>query len=56
MMLEKIYMTEKEAAIRYGYSVHWFRRTRWEGNGPPFLKMNNSQTGRIFYPIEQTDL
>ena len=50
--IEKIYITEKEAVIRYSYSRAWFQRARWAGNSPPFVKVNG---GRILYPIVQTD-
>ena len=50
--IEKIYITEKEAVIRYSYSRAWFQRARWAGNSPPFVKVNG---GRILYPIAQTD-
>lgn len=51
--IEKKYMTESEASIRYSLSKQWFQRERWKGSGPSFIKVNGS--GRILYPIEQTD-
>lgn len=50
--IKKIYLTEKEAATRYGYSAQWYQRQRWLGTGPQFMKING---GKILYPIEQTD-
>jgi hypothetical protein len=50
--IEKIYISEKEAAHRYCLSVHWFRRKRWFGNGPEYSKV---QGGKILYNIEATD-
>ena len=50
--IERLYMTEKEAVLRYGYSRAWFQRARWAGNSPPFIKVNG---GRILYPITETD-
>lgn len=50
--IEKIYMTEKEAVLRYGYSKFWFQRARWTGESPPYIKVNG---GRILYLIAQTD-
>ena len=50
-MIGKIQLNEVEAAERYGLSVHWFRRARWSGNGPPYVKM----AGRCLYPIADTD-
>ena len=32
-------LTEYEAAELIGYSVHWFRRKRWESCGPKYLKI-----------------
>ena len=49
---EKLYITEKEAVIRYGYSRSWFQRARWEGYSPPFIKVHG---GRVLYPLQQTD-
>jgi len=48
----KIYLTESEAAHRYGYSRQWFQRERWKGTGPCFIKVNG---GRVLYPIDATD-
>jgi predicted DNA-binding transcriptional regulator AlpA len=45
------YISESEAALRYPYSRYWFQRKRWEGDGPPFLKIGN----RIMYPIPEID-
>ncbi len=50
--MEKKYLTEKEASQRYGYSVFWFQRSRWKGNGPKFIKVNRHH---ILYPVELTD-
>lgn len=52
MNIQKIYINEAEAAIRYGYSKQWFQRKRWEGNGPQFTKVNGR---KILYPITLTD-
>ncbi len=41
--------TEKEAAAKYGMSVHWYRRKRWSGGGPEYMKMDSSQGGRVLY-------
>ena len=45
------YISEKEATARYPYSVYWFQRKRWEGGGPPYLKIGN----RVMYPVPETD-
>lgn len=42
---------ESEAARMYGPSVHWFRRARWKGNGPAFVKL----AGRVLYPVAELD-
>lgn len=47
-------MTEYEAHVRYGYSVHWFRRARWKGDGPQFIKTGKGNR-RVLYPIDKTD-
>ena len=45
------YLSEKEAAARYPYSRFWFQRKRWEGGGPPYIKVAN----RVMYPVPETD-
>lgn len=50
--IQKIYINETEAAIRYGYSKQWFQRTRWLGTGPQFIKVNGR---KVLYPITLTD-
>lgn len=50
--IEKLYLNEREAASRYGYSCKWFQRQRWKGTGPKFIKVNG---GRVLYPIQETD-
>jgi predicted DNA-binding transcriptional regulator AlpA len=35
-------LTEKEAAQITGLSVAWFQRKRWEGGGPPFIKLDHA--------------
>lgn len=32
---------EKDASSLTGLSVHWFRRKRWAGDGPPFRKIGS---------------
>lgn len=50
--VQKIYITEAEASVRYGYSRQWFQRQRWLGGDPKFVKVNGR---RVLYPIEATD-
>lgn len=52
-VMEKKYLTDKEAASRYGYSVAWFKKTRQDKKGPPFLQLEAHC--RVLYPLEETD-
>ena len=52
-MMGDQYLTEKEAAKRYGYSSSWFNRARVQGYGPRYIQLRNH--GRILYPLEDTD-
>lgn len=45
------YLVEKEASIRYGLSVHWFRKARYTGKTPTYHKLN----GKIYYTAENID-
>ncbi len=44
-------LTETEASEEYGMSVHWYRRARWAGNGPEFIKLGAA----ILYPRVNLD-
>lgn len=33
---------ERDAARILGVSVHWLRRKRWEGGGPPYIKLGRA--------------
>lgn len=46
------YVTEKQASELYSKSVHWFRRARWQGNGPAYAKISG---GSVLYPIAELD-
>ena len=46
------FLSEIEAASRYGYSKSWFSKKRLTKGGPPFIKMAD---GRILYNLEKTD-
>jgi len=35
-------MNEQQAAIFLGMSISWMQRTRWEGGGPPYVKINHA--------------
>ncbi len=52
-IMGKKYLTDKEAASRYGYSQSWFIRARFNQTGPTYAQFNN--TGRVLYPLEETD-
>lgn len=44
------YITDKEAAQKYGYSVSWFQKQRAKKQPPPFMKI--SGRGKVYYSIE----
>lgn len=48
---DKRNLTEEQAAAEYGPSVHWYRRARWAGDGPRFIKLD----GRVLYPRTELD-
>lgn len=39
------YLLEKELSTKYGLSVHWFRRARYEGKSPAYYKLH----GKVYY-------
>ncbi len=45
------HLTEKEAAKHLGLSVAWFQRKRWEGNGPPYVKVGSA----VRYNVRKLD-
>ena len=50
IIMDKKYLTEKEAVHRYCQSRAWFSAKRKEGAGPPYIK--NQVTGRVLYHFE----
>jgi hypothetical protein len=52
-MLGEIYMSEKEASVRYGYSCQWFRLRRHKNIAPNFLKLEGK--GKVYYSVSETD-
>ena len=44
-----IYISEVQASKLSGLSVHWFRRKRWAGGGPKYLKLGG---GTVRYPLQ----
>ncbi len=51
-IMERQYMTAKEASARYGYSMSWFGWRRHRKMGPPYVKMVN----KIYYEKDMTDV
>jgi hypothetical protein len=47
------YMTDKEAARKYGYSTHWFQKQRSMKLPPPYVKLRGK--GKVYYPVEELD-
>lgn len=45
------YLVEKELSSKYGLSVHWFRRARYEGHSPIYHKLQ----GKVYYKENQVD-
>gem|GEM_PF-1512672 len=52
-IMGKVYISDKEAAVRYGYSQGWFQKMRHEKAGPPFVKLRGK--GKVYYAMEETD-
>lgn len=50
--MEILYLSEKDCAVRYGFSRNWFSRARWMKKGPNYIKPNG---GKILYPLKETD-
>lgn len=44
-------LSEKQASARYGFSLSWFRRKRWEGGGPLYVKIGHS----VRYPAKELE-
>ena len=47
------YITDKEAAVRYGRSQGWFRKRRMNHLEPKFVQLEGK--GKVLYPTEETD-
>lgn len=52
-ILGKQYITDKEAANRYGYSQSWFRMKRKDNTGPHYVRF--AKKGKVWYPLNETD-
>lgn len=53
VILGVTYITDKEAAQRYGYSVSWFQKLRMKKESPKFIKLRGK--GKVLYPIDELD-
>jgi len=53
IIMDEPYLTEKEASLRYGYSVSWFYKMRHSGDGPKCIQL--IKNGRVLYPMSSTD-
>lgn len=47
------YISCKEAASRYGYSVNWFRELIYKKESPKFIRIRGR--GKILYPLNDID-
>jgi predicted DNA-binding transcriptional regulator AlpA len=52
-IMGKVYINDKEAAQRYGYSQAWFQNCRHKKIGPPFVKLQGK--GKVYYPMDEAD-
>jgi len=44
------WLTEREVAARYPFTVRWLRRARWEGIGPAFHRTQlGARWSRVYY-------
>lgn len=55
MTTDSIFINEDQAAERYCYSKPWFQKQREKNEGPPYIKISSSPTGKILYPVKETD-
>ena len=40
-------LPERDAAKILGMSISWMQRSRWDGSGPPFIKINHAVRYRL---------
>ena len=45
------YLVEKEVSAKYGLSIHWFRRARYDGHTPKFHRLN----GKVYYTEKEVN-
>ena len=50
-IMDKEYITDKQAESLYGFSRDWFKKKRCLGGGPPYTKIS----GKILYQIHELD-
>jgi hypothetical protein len=50
-LLGRKYITDKEAAFRYGFSQKWFVLRRSQKKPPAYIKLH----GKVLYDLEKTD-
>lgn len=51
-ILGKTFLTTKESSRRYGMSEEWFKKRRFNGLAPKFIKIDQ---GNVYYPKVETD-
>lgn len=42
------YLSTAQASRETGFSVPWFERSRWDGSGPPYIKVGRA----VRYPVD----
>jgi hypothetical protein len=52
-ILNKDFITTKEASKRYGFSAHWFEDRRRMSLEPDYIQ--GVEKGRVLYDVEKTD-
>jgi hypothetical protein len=52
-MFGVVYITQKQASYRYGFSQSWFKERRLNNLPPKCIKFGNK--GKNYYPLEETD-
>lgn len=45
------YLVEKEVSQKYGLSLQWFQRARYNHNGPTYHKLH----GKFYYTEEEVE-
>jgi len=50
--LGKKYITDKEAAAMFCYSLSWFQAKRHKKEGPPYIRVGKA---KIYYELEKLE-